>query len=636
MEDMIHPVPEKPSSAEKRIRGGSSVGVLFRLIGKLFPEEWKRIAAGLSLLLAASAMTILQPWPLKLILDIVVEGQAPPPWLDGIAAAAAARFPLPADPKIALLLLLCAGLFLIHAILGFLKVLHNYFLTSAGLRMVYRLRCEVFRHLQGLSLGFHRTASIGDSIHRVTSDANCVHLAFNSGFVPAFGAAVTLGGIAFIMLTRDSAVAFSAFAMGLPLVFIIAGFDRIITNRALRVSESESAVSGRVQETLEGIPAVQSYCREETEYKRFRRRAGASLEGNVRLNLLQTVSQMIIDLVLAAGIAAIVWFAAYRVLQGRMTAGDVVLVVSYIWMLYEPLLDLSYTAAYAQIAAGEARRIFEILDRKAEIVDAPGAVEPVRRPAGWIRFEEVSFRYPGKPLALKNVSLDIPAGSSLAVVGPSGAGKTTLASLAMRFFDPVSGRITLDGTDIRNLTLQSLRRNVALVLQEPILFDASIRENIAYGRPNATTREIREAATLAGVREFVDRLPQKFDTPVGRQGMSLSGGQRQRIAIARALLKDAPVLILDEPTSVLDSETEMLLIEALRALAKGRTTIVIAHRLSTARWADRIVVMEDGRLVESGTHDELVRRNGFYARIQEFQTGFPGTGRGLPLGAIGG
>jgi ABC-type multidrug transport system fused ATPase/permease subunit len=579
-------------------------------------------------------MTVLQPWPLKLILDTVVEDQLPPPLVSRAVASMGELLHVSTSPKIASLLLLCISLFLIHALLGILKVLHTYVLGSAGLRMVFKLRCDVFHHLQRLSLGFHRTASVGDSIYRVTSDTNCVNLAFNHGLVPAVGAAVTLGGIAFILLTRDSAVSLSAFAMSVPLLFIIAGFDRIITNKALKVSELESEVSARVQETLEGIPAVQAFCREDTEYKRFRRRAGASLQAKLNLNLLQSISQVIIDLFLAGGIAAIVWFAASRVLQGRMTAGDVVLVVSYIWMLYEPLLDLSYTAAYGQIAAGEARRVFDVLDTRAEIVDTPGSVDLARRAAGGIVFEGVSFRYREKLPVLTNVSLEIPAGSSVAIVGPSGAGKTTLAGLVPRFYDPVSGRITLDGRDLRSLTLESLRRNVALVLQEPILFDATIRENIAYGRPHATSKEILEAANLAGAREFIECLPKQFDTRVGRQGMILSGGQRQRVAIARAFLKDAPVLILDEPTSVLDSENEMLLLEELEKLAKGRTTIVIAHRLSTARWADRIVVMMDGRLVEYGTHNELVRQGGFYTRIQGFQAGIPGMDRGLSPGAI--
>jgi ABC-type multidrug transport system fused ATPase/permease subunit len=414
-------------------------------------------------------------------------------------------------------------------------------------------------------------------------------------------------------------VTVAALAIAVPLVLLIRRLDRPMTRHSLRVHERESDVSSRVQETLTAIRAVQAFAREPLERERFERQAAASLHANLHLTLLQTGSQMVVSLLMAVGTAAVIWLAGRRALQGVLTPGDVVLLAAYLVMLYKPLETLAYTAVAVQGAAAGARRVLALLDVQPDVTDAPGAVTLPGRPSGGLAFERVTFAYRSGRPALRDVSLVVRPGEVVAIVGASGAGKTTLASLVVRFYDPQAGRITLDGHDLRALALRSLRENVALVLQDPIVFGASIRENIAYGRPAATGAEVERAARAANAHEFVAALPEGYDTVVGERGVTLSGGQRQRLSIARAFVKDAPVLILDEPTSALDADNERAILDALARLMKGRTTLIIAHRLSTIRHADRILVLEDGAVAEQGTHGELLARRRVYARLYALQ-----------------
>jgi ATP-binding cassette subfamily B protein/subfamily B ATP-binding cassette protein MsbA len=374
-----------------------------------------------------------------------------------------------------------------------------------------------------------------------------------------------------------------------------------------------------VQETLSGIRAVQAFGREALEQARFERHAEESLRANLRLTAVQTGSHALIGLLMAVGTAAVIALAGRQALGGHLTAGDVVLLVAYVVMLARPLETLAYTAVAVQGAVAGGHRVLALLDAVPDVRDAPGATPMPGRARGRIRFDGVSFRYGGGGVALRDVSLDVEPGETLAIVGASGAGKSTLASLLVRFYDPTSGRILLDGRDLRTLTLRSLRENVALVLQEPLLFGCSVRENIAYGRPGATDADIVAAARAAGAHGFVSALPQGYDTAVGERGVTLSGGQRQRVAIARAFVKDAPILILDEPTSALDAEAEAGLLSALERLMAGRTTFIIAHRLSTIRNAGRVVVLNDGALVAVGSHDDLLARSALYARLWQLQ-----------------
>jgi ATP-binding cassette subfamily B protein/subfamily B ATP-binding cassette protein MsbA len=590
------------------------MNLAWRLLWAHGLEQRMRVVAGLGLLIAGAGVMLLQPWPLKLVVDSVI-GRRPLP--SGWVLAGGPTEPL------SILAILCVLTVIIQLALSALHIASTQILVSVGLRMVLRLRSAVFDHLQRLSLAFHDATTVGDSLYRVSWDTYSVQTLFNQGLIPTVESVLKICGIALILFSSDPLLAVIATATGIPLIVLVRWLDRPMSERSLRLHERESDVTSRVQEMLSGIRAVQAFGREEHESERFRTRAEASLKANLKLTLAQTGSQAAVALLLAAGTSLVIWVAAGRGLEGRLSAGDVVLTVSYLAMLYKPIEALAYTATSVQQASAGIRRVLELLRTQPDVADRDNA-RPLPTPvAGCLRVEGLSFEYRDGQPVLNDISLDIQPGTRVALVGASGAGKSTLASLLLRFYEPTSGRILLDGHDLRDLTLKSVRQNIALVLQEPLLFGTSIRENIGYGKPDATFEEIRQAAVIAGVDDFVKLLPDGYETHIGERGVLLSGGQRQRISLARAFLKDAPILIMDEPTGALDAGTEHALMLAAEKLMQGRTTIIIAHRLSTIRNADQIVVLQNGRIVEAGSHDQLMRSGCTYSELYRLQFNEP-------------
>lgn len=607
------------ADASPRPQRPRALAVTFRLLKVCMQGEWLRTVLGGALMLVGTGVSLLQPWPMKYIVNIVAADHIPH-FVTSAARKAGAVLPI-GHGAIAQITLLCGALLLISLISAGITVLSTWVLIGVGLRMVYRLRCRVFDHLQNLSPAFHDATTVGDSLYRVTWDTYSIQSIFNEGLIPGVTAAVTLAGIAVVMIGEQWTLGAVTCVIGALLMVFLRRIEKPTTQLSMRVHENESSVSTRAEQTLAGIRTVQSFGRENHESSRFARQAGESLKNNLRLTLLQTAGQSAVGVLFAVGTVVVVWLTARRVIDGQLSPGDVVLMVGYIAMLFKPLESLAYTATSLQSSAAGAYRVFEILDRHPDPADAPMA-QPLKTAArGRIEYRHVGFAYPSRQPVLHDINIKVPAGSSLAIVGPSGAGKSTCVSLLPRFYDPTEGAVYLDGADIRSITLASLRAQIAIVPQEPVLFDATVGENIAYSSPRAHDADIQSAAAAAGAIDFINRLPDGMHTRIGERGVMLSGGEKQRLSLARAFLRDAPIIILDEPTTGLDARTEAGLLSALQRLMQGRTTIIISHQLHTVEFADQIVVLDHGRMVECGRHDELMEAPGLYRSMYQLRGG---------------
>ena len=495
--------------------------------------------------------------------------------------------------------------------------LSEFALNSIGLAMVRDLRRDAYRALLEQSTRFSSESSSGELMSRLLSDAEQIQSAFGSRLADFVQGSLTMVLVLVYVFSLNPRLATAVLVVAPLLVIPIVANFRTLRRSGLSARERIGEMGALLGETLRGHRLIKTYAMEDFEAARFeaanRRYFGASRQ-TMRL---QALNSPLMEILAGIGLALVFVYAAGQIRAGQMTVGGLLSFLAAIMMLYKPLKDVTKTNIVLQVALAAAERLFDVIDGENDIVEKPGARE-LAPFSSVLRYDDVAFGY-GPELVLEGLNLSIARGQTVALVGPSGAGKTTLVNLLPRLYDPTEGRVTLDGVDLRDATLKSLRRQIGLVTQETILFDTSVRENIAYGERSPSEERVRAAARAACADEFIERLSQGYDSSVGEAGMRLSGGQRQRIAIARAIYKDAPILILDEATSQLDAESEALVARALTNLMKDRTTLVIAHRLSTVRRADRIVVLDGGRIVEEGTHAELLTRRGLYRRLHDMQ-----------------
>ena len=569
-------------------------------------------------------LAVLKPWPLKFLLDHVL-GTNPMP-----AALRQLVDLLPGAHSPTNLIGWSVGATVLIFLLGWAVSLANeYAGISLGQRMTYDLAADLLARLQQLSLRFHTSKSVGDNIRRVTADCACISTILKDALLPVLSSTVTLIMMFGIMWGMNIPLTLLSLAVVPFMVWVFRRYNQPMMDLSYKQQQIESQIYAAVEQTFSAMPAVQAFCREPLNDQRFVQINRDTLAATMTLTRVELWFKILMGLATAIGTAAIMWFGARLGLGEPASPGTIVLFLSYLSSLYAPLESMMYTLSTIQAATGSARRVLEVMETEREIVDKPGAV-PISSARGQVEIEGVSFGYEPSHPVLRGVSLQVQPGESVALVGATGAGKTTLVGLLPRFFDPWQGQVRLDGRDIRDFTLKSLRSQIAIVLQEPFLFPLTIAENIAYGRLQATTDEIEAAARDARAHEFITKLPEGYQTLIGERGATLSVGQRQRLSIARALLKNAPILILDEPTSALDAETEQLLMEALERLMAQRTTFIIAHRLSTVRRASRIVFLKDGVVAETGTHQQLLARGGLYAGFYtaQFDSGSPSSPRG--------
>ncbi|HEV8016618.1 MAG TPA: ABC transporter ATP-binding protein [Stellaceae bacterium] len=578
--------------------------LLWKLLPYLRPYKWRVLWAFVQIFLVAG-FELLKPWPLQLVIDDVLSGKpANLPFLSQLA---------PLD----LLLAASVGLVLIYLCGAGLNWLHNVTTIAVGQGMVNDLRGALYAHLQRLSLAFHSRQKVGDLMYRITADSFAVQTVIMNGLLPIISAVVLLGGMLFVLIPLDPILTLVSLAVVPPLFVLIAIFNHKIIAIATEVRDRESHVYTLVQWAMSSIKLVQAFTKEEEEYRRFMGASRASLNATLRLYSWQTIYSGMVNSLTAAGTALVIYVGARSVLTHTLTIGELIVFISYLAQLYNPVNQITQSWGLIAGARVGARRSFEVLDTEPDLKDGTRGFPP-EGARGEIEWRDVKFRYREEMPVLDGISIKVTRGMKVALVGPTGAGKSTMMGLLPRFFDPSDGAVSIDGIDVRDYKLHALRHQIAMVLQPPLVFPMSVRDNIAYGRPNARDDEIEGAARLARIDALIQRLPQRYDTILG-DNSTLSEGEKQRLTIARAILRDAPILILDEPTSALDVETEAMVMEGINRLTAGRTTFIIAHRLSTVRSADLILVLRDGRIAESGSFEELLRRGGVFATLYNSQ-----------------
>jgi len=570
------------------------------------------LAVGFLAVVGESLANLLEPWPLKIVLDDVLRSRGNHAW------AMRAIHNLVGTDKISVLEFACGAVLAIAVFNAICTYGEKYLTTSVGQWVSYDLRLSIYSHIQRLSLAFHDQKRTGDLISRVTDDIEAIQSFIMQGLLGVLINVMTLVGMIGVMFYLNWKFTLIALSVAPVLFVMVYSYTRRIKKASREVRKKEGEITSVVEEVLSSIRVVKAFAREDYEVRRLEQESLEAVDISMRARSLKAKLTPLVGIVVAIGTGMVLWFGARLVLGGTFSAGALVVFILYLGKMYKPMQELSkMTDTYSKAAVGY-ERIQEILETSVAVRDAKGA-RRVPKLRGNIEFDDVSFSYNEEAPILKNVSLEMKAGQVSALVGPTGAGKTSIISLIPRFYDPSGGRIKIDGTDIRQFQQKSLRHQMSFVLQETVLFHAPLWQNIAYGRPGATRAEIIKAAELANASEFIEKLSAGYNTVLGERGMTLSGGQRQRIAIARAIIRNTPILILDEPTSGLDSASEKLVFEALDRLMEGKTVVVIAHRLSTIQRADMIFVVKDGEVVEHGKHEDLMKLNGVYAELHNLQ-----------------
>ncbi|MBV9618787.1 MAG: ABC transporter ATP-binding protein [Verrucomicrobia bacterium] len=585
---------------------------IYRRVIRYYRPFLPQTVVGLLLSILGIGLSLLKPWPFKIIVDDFLQPKQSLHIGQFVLFSGNYRLAIPGG--LSGISVLCLALVLIQFLWGVCNWITNYLLVKIGLQALLKLRTDLYSYLQSLSLKYHDVRRSSDSSFRVAYDSQSIQTIFNKGFTGIFGSVITLIGAFAVMVGLDWQLTLLSLAIVPFIIAAIYFFANRIRRESTFIQEHESAVLTQAQEGLSSIRMVHAFGREEFEVLQFHERAQQSLQANLRLTLTNVNSALVISTLMVIGTAAMYYVGALHVLNGTLTLGTLLVFTAYLLMLYQPIESLTYTTWAMEGATAGARRCFEVLDREDDVIDSTNAIA-IESAKGAIGFSRVSFSYTQDRPVLHNVDLNVEPNQMIAIVGGTGAGKSTLLSLVPRFYDPNSGLVTLDGRDLREIKKKSLRRQIGIVLQDTLLFSTTVRENIAYGRPDATEDEIIDAAKRAQADEFIRQMPNGYASTVGERGQQLSVGQRQRIGIARAFLKNAPVLLLDEPTSALDPATEAAIMDTIKELMRGRTTLIATHRLATIHDVDRIVVIERGRIVEQGRGSELLARGGVYAKL---------------------
>jgi ABC-type multidrug transport system fused ATPase/permease subunit len=584
-----------------------------RLISELLrPYRWLVVGV-IALMVIQTAMSLAAPWPLKIILDNVVGHHPMPQWMtDGLLAV----FGKAGKLHIAAL----AGIMtvVIAAISGLATYLVNYLTETVGQWVANDLRLRTYHHLQQLSLSYYDTHQVGPILSTITDDVETIEDFASETTTQMAVDVFTIVGMLSLMLWLDWDFALIAVAVAPFLLFFVMRVKKAVKVATREVRKRQSDIVATVQEGLQSIRVVKAFDREAVEEKRLANVSRQTVAAALKARRVKSLVSPTVALVVACCSAFVLWRGAGLILSGAMTAGTLTVFLAYLAKFFKPVQDLAtMTNTIAQMSVS-VERVSEILDTKNAVDESDDPVEP-QDIKGELTFDAVTFSYDGERPTLHEVSFTAAPGELIGLVGPTGSGKSTIVSLIPRFYDPAGGTVKIDGVDLRDYRLQGIRNQIGYVLQDTVLFAGTIRDNVAFGRPDATEEEIVEAAKIANAHDFIMAMPHGYDSPVGERGMTLSGGQRQRIGIARALIRDNPILLLDEPTAALDSESELAVMDALKKLMANRTVITIAHRLSTIREADRIIVLKDGEIAEVGNHEQLMARNGIYAELHRIQ-----------------